>query len=36
MNKQIIEYIIKQDNYKEELLLFRSILVDLPLKEDIK
>lgn len=36
MNKQITDYINKQDNYKEELLLLRSILVNLPLKEDIK
>lgn len=36
MNKQITEYINKQDNYKEELLLLLSIFVALPLKEDIK
>ncbi|KOY52688.1 YdeI/OmpD-associated family protein [Polaribacter dokdonensis] len=36
MNKQITDYIDKQVNYKEELLLLRSILVNLPLKEDIK
>jgi len=36
MNKEITEYITKQDFWKEELVLLRSILNELPLVEDIK
>ena len=36
MNKEITEYINKQDFWKEELVLLRSILNELPLVEDIK
>ena len=36
MNKEVTEYIDKQDFWKEELVLLRSILNELPLVEDIK